>query len=84
MKTITIYLQSELDSARVMKAIHNTSFEGPIEAYEMHEDISDDEIDAFEERLDKYHEQPDSEENYLKFKSEMQDKYGIGVLIKNP
>jgi hypothetical protein len=84
MKTITIYLQSELDSARVMKALHNTAFEGPIEAYEMHEDISDDEIDAFEEKLDDYHQQPDSEANYLRFKSEMQDNYGIGVLIKNP
>ncbi|MCW3124570.1 MAG: hypothetical protein JWO03_228 [Bacteroidetes bacterium] len=84
MKTITIYLQSELDSARVMKALHNTPFEGPIEAYEMDEAISDDEIDAFEDRLDAYHEQPDSEANYLRFKSEMQDNYGIGVLIKNP
>ena len=84
MKTITIYLQSELDSARIMKALHNTPFEGPIEAYEMDEEITDEEVEAFEDKLDEYHELPDSEENYLSFKSEMQEKYGIGVLIKNP
>ena len=84
MKTITIYLQSDLDSARIMKALHNTPFEEPIEAYEMSDEITEEEIDAFEQKLDEYHEEEDMEENYLKFKKEMQEKYGIGVLIKNP
>jgi len=84
MKTITIYLESELDSARIMKALYNTPFEGPMEAYEMDEAITDEEMEAFDEKLDEYHDQPDSEDNYNRFRTEMQEQYSIGVLIKNP
>ena len=84
MKTITIYLQEEQDAATVTKLLESTPFQGPIEAYEMDDDISDEEIDAFEDRLDAYHQEPDSEANYLRFKSEMKEQHGIGILIKNP
>ena len=82
MKTITIYLESDLDAARIMKALHNTPFEETVEAYEMDEAISERKLDAFEQRLDDYHKKPYTEDGYVKFRNEMQEKYDVGVLIK--
>lgn len=75
-------MENDVDSARIMKALHSTPFEGPIEAYEMDDEISEEEVDAFEEKLDAFHSQPITDENYLRFKTEMQEELGIGVLIK--
>lgn len=82
MRTITVYLESDTDSARIMKALNNTEFEDSIEVYEMDVDIPEENLETFEELLDDYHDAPSSEENYIRFKKMVADKFGIGYLEK--
>ncbi len=82
MRTITVYIESDIDCARIMKALHNTEFEDSIEVYEMDVDIDENHLESFEELLDRYHETEPSEENYQRFKKEVAGKFGIGYLEK--
>jgi C-terminal processing protease CtpA/Prc len=84
MKTITIYLQSDKDAEVLMDKLQTAKFlEDAVTAYAMDDDISDEALEAFEESLDEYYEQPYSDDNYAAFQEETKEQYNIGVMIRN-
>ena len=82
MRTITVCFHNDDDAKKLMDIIESSSFVGSIEGYEMDEEISEEDMDGFEAKLDEYQDGPASEANYIRFKSEVKEKYGIGYIEK--
>jgi hypothetical protein len=83
MKVITVYLESDVDATRIMKALQSTPFESSLEAYSIADELSDADLETFDTMLEEYHEAEITEENYLRFKEAVNTQLGISYLEKH-
>ena len=85
MKTITVTLHSDKDAEYLMHKLQTaTKFEGEVEILAMDEDISDEDLEAFDERMNEFYEQPFEEGTYAEFQEELKERFGIGLIFLRP
>jgi hypothetical protein len=83
MKTITVTLHSDKDAEYLMQKLQTaTKFEGPVEIFEMDEDIPDEDLEEFDGRMEEFYEQPFDEAGYIAFQKELKEKYGISFILR--
>ncbi len=85
MKTITITLHNDEDAAYLLNKIETaTNFKDQVEVFEMDEETSDEELEAFDERMEEFYAQPFDEATYTEFREELKERFGISFFIMNP
>lgn len=78
MKTITFKLKSEKDAELLKKMLEEAHFESEVEGYiESDEDISDEEIAIWQERLNRYKQNPDSALLASDVEAQLKKKHGL-------
>ncbi len=78
MKTITITLQSDKDADYLMQKLQTaTKFENEVEIVAMDDDISDADLEAFDECMEEFYAQSYSDEAYAEFQQELKERFGI-------
>lgn len=78
MKTITFKLKSEKDAELLRKMLQEAQFESEVEGYiESDEDVSDEEIAIWQERLTRYQQNPDSALLASDVEAQLRKKHGL-------
>jgi hypothetical protein len=77
MRTITIKIESDKDAVLVKRLLAETKFEATVETFEDDDDISDEELQLLEDRLEKYRVNPKSAISLNELKEKMKKKYGF-------
>lgn len=85
MKTITITLQNDQDADQIMDYLCNQNkYQAPAEIFEMDENISDEDLEAFDRRMEEFYDQDFDEAAYLSFRQELIDRFGIYFALITP
>ena len=77
MKTITVRLENDRDAELLKNILRTTKFEDAIETSEEEDNITDEEVKMFNERVEEYRRNPSSATSLEDFKKEMKEKYGV-------
>jgi hypothetical protein len=77
MKTITLKIENEKDLELVRNFLRTTKFKDSIETVEDEDSFSDEELQVFSERWEKYEKNQSSAISLKDFKNELKNKYGL-------
>lgn len=77
MKTITIYLQNDKDAELLMDILRNAKFQDEIEAFEEPENISEEELQVYNDRIEEYRLDPSKGKSLQEVKELLKSKYGV-------
>ena len=84
MKTITVTLHKDEDAEYLMQKLQTASgFQGAVEIFEMDEDTPDEDLEAFDERMEEFYDQPFDETTYEAFQKELKERFGIRFILRS-
>lgn len=77
MKTITIRVENDRDAVLLQNILHSTKFEDVIESFEEGDDLTDDEVKVFNERVEEYKRNPSTGKSLQEVNEFLKKKYGV-------
>ncbi len=77
MKTITIRVENDRDVELLKSILHSTKFEDKIESYEEGDDLSDEQVKVFNERVEEYRRNPSKGKSLEEVNELLKNKYGV-------
>jgi hypothetical protein len=77
MKTITILLESDRDAELLKKILQSTKFENHVETVEEEDELTDEEVSMFNERLEEYKKNPSLGKSGEAVNELLKKKYGL-------
>ena len=77
MKTITVKMANNNDVDLLRKFLSTTKFKAEVETYEEDDEFSEEELQIFSERWEKYEKNPSSSISLKNFKKELKNKHGL-------
>ncbi len=84
MRTLTITFQSDKDAEGFLAKLQTIKFEDEVEIFEMNDDTSEEDMDAFDEKMSEFYEKKFDKATYEKFQKEVMDNYGIKFYLLKP
>ena len=84
MRTFTITFQSDKDAEEFLQKLQSAKFENDVEIFEMNEDATEADMDAFDKGMTEFYERPFDKAAYEKFQKEMVDKHRITFYLLRP